>query len=71
MFDYFIKFSSNAHQICCEDMSDERSIIMVFSQSDDIDLELRSQLRLKVDNGYIFTRGLIVIYLRQCFSYGI
>ena len=48
MFDCFINFSNNAHHICCEDSlaKGPYNLFLV----NDLDLQSRSQLRLKVDN---------------------
>ena len=47
MFHYLRNFSSNAHQVCCEDSLTKG--LYNLCQSDDLDLHSRSQLRLKLD----------------------
>ena len=47
MFDYFRNYSSNAHQVCCEDSPDKG--LYDHCQSDDLDHQSRSQVRLKRD----------------------
>ena len=51
MFDYFRNYSSNAHQVCCEDSPTKG--LYDHCQSDDLDLHSRSQVRLK--SGYFLT----------------
>ena len=49
MFDYFRNFSRmNAYQVCCEDSSTKGLYNIIFG-SDDLDLHLRSPLRLELD----------------------
>ena len=45
MFDYFKNYSSNAHQVYCEDSPNKG--LNDHCQSDDIDIHTRSQVRLK------------------------
>ena len=47
MFDYFRKCSSNDHQACCKDSPTKG--LYEHRQSNDLDLHLRSQGRLKLD----------------------
>ena len=47
MFEYFTKYSSNAHEICCED-SPTKGLYYDHCQSDDLDLHSRSLVRLKL-----------------------
>ena len=47
MFNYFRNYSSNAHQVCCEDNLTKG--LYDHCQSDDLDLHSRSQVRLKLD----------------------
>ena len=47
MFDYFRNYSSNAHQVCCEDSPTKG--LYDHCQSDDLDLHSRSQVHLKLD----------------------
>ena len=47
MFDYFRIYSSNPHQVCCEDSLTKD--LFFFSQFDDLALHSRSQLHLKRD----------------------
>ena len=60
MFDYLRSYSSNAHQVCCEE-SPTKGLHKYF-QCNDIDLHSRSQVRLKLyyfltcsmsDNNYL------------------
>ena len=46
---------NNAHQVCCEDSPTKGIYIYIYAhcQSDDLDLHLRSQVRLKFD--YVLT----------------
>ena len=62
---YFINYSSNAHQVCCEDSLTKGLLLYIYDhchqvccltkglydhcQSDDLDLHLRSQVLLKLD----------------------
>ena len=46
VFDYFRQYSSNAHQVCCEDSRTEG--LYDHCQSDDLDLYSRSQMLLKL-----------------------
>ena len=48
MFDYFRKFSSNAHHVCRED-SPTKGLYNLFLESDHFHLQSRSQSRLKFD----------------------
>ena len=61
MSDYFRNYSSNGHQVCCED-SPTKSLCD-HCLSDDLDLDSRSQVRLKLD--YFFN----LQYLWQYLSY--
>ena len=47
MFDYFRNYSTNVHQVYCE-YSPTKGLYGHF-QSDDLDLQSRSQMRLKFD----------------------
>ena len=60
MFDYFRNCSSNAHAVCCEDSPNKD--LYNRCQSDDHDLHLRSQVRLKCD--YCFNLQYFGQYLR-------
>ena len=47
MFDYFRNYSTNAHQVCCEDSPTKG--LYDRCQPDDLDFYSRSQVRLKLD----------------------
>ena len=64
MFDYFINYSSNAHQVWCEDSPTKG--LYDNCQSDDLNLYSKSQERLKLD--YFLTCN-ILIYIYIYISY--
>ena len=45
MFDYFRKYSSNIHHVCCEDSPTKG--VYDHCQSDDLDFQSRSQVQLR------------------------
>ena len=61
MFDYFINYSNNAHQVCCEGSPTKG--LYARCQCGDHRPYSRSQVRLKLD--YFFN----LQYLRHCLSY--
>ena len=66
MFDYFRKFSSNAHYVYCEDSLTKG--LYNLCMSDDLDLHSRSQLLLKLDT---FLTCSLNAYLGHNLNYGI